>query len=50
VKEQDVDVVKPGLEKKRSNFDNSTAWIMDEESMIDKFNSAGKNCLVYKKA
>ena len=49
VKDQDVDVVKSGLVKKRSEFDNLTAWIMDEESVIDTFNSEGKSCLVYKK-
>jgi len=43
VKDQDVDVVKSGLVKKRSDFDGSTAWIMDEESVIDKFNSEGKS-------
>jgi len=49
VKDQDVDMVKSGLVKKRSDIDNSTAWIMDKESVIDKFNLEGKSCLVYRK-
>jgi len=49
VRKSDSSFAKTGLIRVTSNFDGSTAWIMDEESVTDYFNEKGKDCLIYNK-